>query len=336
MDELHLALPVSGALYEGSMKLFNDCGLGVSRSNDRVYTATIPSIEGLNVIFQRQSDIPSRLDAKVADMGIVGLDSFYEFKVDNGNTITLIEDLGFGKSDLVLAVPDAWLDISNLNDLANLSYEMRDKGKDLRIATKYPRLLSRFLNNNSIFYFQIVDASGGIEAAPFIGYADLICDITATGNTLRQNRLKIIEDGVVFSSQAALIANVDCFIGSEEKIIRSRNIIEQIEALINAKDFKKINVNLSVQQDQNVEEMIKSNPILQGLKGPHYSQVINVEPGLWYNFELTIRQEEVMEAVDELRKLGGVSITTSDVGMLFFRDSVGFSKLIQYLDDIGD
>ena len=83
MDELHLALPVSGALYEGSMKLFNDCGLGVSRSNDRVYTATIPSIEGLNVIFQRQSDIPSRLDAKVADMGIVGLDSFYEFKVVN-------------------------------------------------------------------------------------------------------------------------------------------------------------------------------------------------------------------------------------------------------------
>ena len=115
-----------------------------------------------------------------------------------------------------------------------------------------------------------------------------------------------------------------------------QNIIEQIEALINAKDFKKISVNLSVQQDQNVEEMIKSNPILQGLKGPHYSQVINVEPGLWYNFELTIRQEEVMEAVDELRKLGGVSITTSDVGMLFFRDSAGFSKLIQYLDDIED
>ena len=185
MENISFALPVSGALYDGSMDLLNKCDLSVSRSNNRVYTAKIPSLKGLDVMFQRQSDIPARLDSKVADIGIVGLDSFYESKLDDGSSTVLIDNLGFGASDLVLAVPEAWLDVTNLVDLADLSFKMREEGRDLRIATKYPRLVSRFLNNNSIYYFNIVDASGGIEVAPFIGYADMICDITATGNTLR-------------------------------------------------------------------------------------------------------------------------------------------------------
>jgi len=340
LKNLSFALPVSGALYDGSMNLLKNCGLSVSRSNNRVYTATIPNLSGLDVMFQRQSDIPSRLDSNIADIGIVGLDSFYESKLDNGNSLVLIDDLGFAKSDLVLAVPDAWLDVKNLVDIADLSFKMRDQGRDLRIATKYPRLVSRFLNNNSIYYFDIVDASGGIEVAPYIGYADMICDITATGNTLRQNRLKIIENGTVFSSQAALVGNIET-LAKTNNVLTIKPLIEKIEAYMNAKKYIRVTVNLSLDDlelstPEDLRSILSSNHILHGLKGPSFSYVLTTEPGKWISLELIISIDQLLPCIEELRNLGGISITTSDLSMLFYKESIGFSKLVQAISLIGD
>ncbi len=341
LDNISFAIPVSGALYNGSLNLLDKCGLSVSRPNDRVYTANMPSLQGVDIIFQRQSDIPSRLDSNVADIGVVGLDSFYEKKIDNGNSIVIIDDLGFGSSDMVLAVPEAWLDVKSLADLADLSFEMREKGKDLRIATKYPRLVTRFLNQNSIYYFNIVDASGGIEVAPYIGYADMICDITATGNTLRQNRLKVIENGIVFSSQAALVANIENIYNKKDSIEVAKAIIEKIEAQLNSKKFIRVTVNLSledlgVNDPSELMSIVGSNPTLHGLKGPSFSQVITTEPGTWISLELIISKDQLLSCVSELRNLGGVSITTSDLGMIFYKDSIAFSKLETAITIFGD
>jgi len=341
LDNISFAIPVSGALYDGSLNLLNKCGLYVSRPNDRVYTANIPSLEGVDIMFQRQSDIPARLDSNVADIGIVGLDSFYEKKIDNGNSIAIIDDLGFGSSDMVLAVPEAWLDVKSLTDLADLSFEMRDKGKDLRIATKYPRLVTRFLNQNSIYYFNIVDASGGIEVAPYIGYADMICDITATGNTLRQNRLKVIENGTVFSSQAALVANIENIYKKNGSIELARSIIEKIEAYLNSRNFIRVTVNLSLDDlelndPSELISVVGANQTLHGLKGPSVSQVITTEPGRWISLELIISKDQLLGCVSELRNLGGVSITTSDLGMIFYKDSIAFSKLEAAISIFGD
>lgn len=341
MNNISFAIPVSGALYDGTLKLLSKCGLNISRPNDRVYTANIPSLEGVDIIFQRQSDIPARLDSNVADIGIVGLDSFYEKKIDNGNSIVIIDDLGFASSDMVLAVPEAWLDVKNLADLADLSFEMREKGKDLRIATKYPRLVTRFLNQNSIYYFNIVDASGGIEVAPYIGYADMICDITATGNTLRQNRLKVIENGTVFTSQAALVANIQNIYNKKESIDLAKAIIEKIEAHLNSKKFIRVTVNLSlddlgVSDPNEIISIVGSSTILHGLKGPSFSHVITNEPGVWVSLELIISNDQLLDCVTELRNLGGVSITTSDLDMIFYKDSIAFSKLESAIEIFGD
>ena len=218
---------------------------------------------------------------------------------------------------------------------------MREKGRDLRIATKYPRLVTRFLNQNSIYYFDIVDASGGIEVAPYIGYADMICDITATGNTLRQNRLKIIQNGTVFSSQAALVANIETMHEKYSSIELAKSIIEKIEALLNSKKFIRLTVNLSLEElnlndTDELKTTIGSNPVLHGLKGPSFSQVITSEPGAWISLEMIIHKEQLLDCVTELRNMGGISITTSDVGMIFYKDSIGFSKLETAISIFGD
>ena len=340
MGNLSLAIPVSGALYEGSIDLLNNCGLSISRSNNRVYTAKIPNLNSMSVMFQRQSDIPSRLDPNVADIGIVGLDSFYESKLDDGTSMVILDNLGFGEANLVLAVPEAWLDVRNLVDLADLSFKMREEGRDLRIATKYPKLVSRFLNNNSIYYFDIVDASGGIEVAPFIGYADMICDITASGNTLRQNRLKIIDNGIVFSSQAALIGNIES-LSQKEDLDDIKIFIERIEGHINSKKYQRVTVNLSLtdlglSSPDELEALISSNSVLHGLKGPSFSYVLTGEPGSWVSLELIISNDQIMQCVEELRKLGGVSITTSNLDMIFYKESISFYKLSEAVSMYGE
>ena len=207
MSNLRFALPSSGALFDGTNKLLADCGLGIRRANSRRYTADIPALPGVDVLFQRQSDITIEIDGGSADIGVVGLDRYYESRLERGDTVLLHDGLGFGDSKLVIAVPDSWLDVTSMTDLGEIALEFRAKGHDLRIATKYERLVKRFLNQNGVNYVSMIHVSGGLEAAPVMGYADIIADITATGTTLRENDLRILVDGIVIRSQSVIVGN---------------------------------------------------------------------------------------------------------------------------------
>ena len=162
----------------------------MSRPNSRQYTATIPSLPGIEVLFQRTADITQKVEEASAELGITGLDRLLEYRSDKERAVAIIGDLGYGGCDFVLAVPNAWLDVTSLDDLSDLALEFHEKGNQLRIATKYPKLLRQHLFDRGINYFTVVPASGTLEAAPVAGYADLIADLTATGTTLRENRLK--------------------------------------------------------------------------------------------------------------------------------------------------
>jgi len=275
MSNLRLALPSSGALFDGTSKLFTDCGMGIRRANSRRYTADIPQFPGVDVLFQRQSDITTQIDSGSADIGIVGLDRFYESRLERGESVLIHRDLGFGNSKLVIAVPDAWLDVTSMADLADIALEFRSKGRDLRIASKYQRLVKRFLNQNDVNYVSMVYVSGGLEAAPVIGYADVIADITATGTTLRENDLRILLDGTVMKSQSVMIGNARTLANDQNKLQHIRQILEKIDATLLNSDNHKASAKV---EEHSEHKMTSQHKKQRDFIGSYKQLIENIKP----------------------------------------------------------
>ncbi|MEO6889416.1 MAG: ATP phosphoribosyltransferase, partial [Ktedonobacteraceae bacterium] len=195
-DMMRLALPGKGALETATLAFLAECGLKVSRNNPRQYLARMKSIPELEVVFQRAADIPLLVQDGDATLGITGYDILAEHRGDGGETrdedeqddelIVLERDLGYGACQLVVAVPETWIDVSTCADLWHLAgYYQSHKRRGLRIATKYPALTKQFLRSQGITHCKIVTPHGALEAAPLTGTADLIVDLTETGTTLR-------------------------------------------------------------------------------------------------------------------------------------------------------
>ena len=211
MTELRKALKLliasDGALYEPTLRFLDTCDLTVDRENPRRYTATIPSLKGVSVLFQRSADITSKIEDGSADLGIIGEDRYLELRKEDGPTAIVRDNLGFGACSLSLGVPNSWIDVDSVADLADLATDFHAKGFTFKVATKSPRLLQRFLISNGISNFSLVQSSGTLEIAPAMGFADIIADITSSGTTMRENHLKMIEGGTIISSEACLIIN---------------------------------------------------------------------------------------------------------------------------------
>ena len=265
---LRLVLPSDGDLHGPTLEFMEACGLPVLRPNVRRYTAHIPALPGADVLFQRTADISQKVEEGSAELGITGLDRYLESHGDEDQSATLINDLHYGRCDLVLAVPASWLDVVSVADLADLALEFHQQGKLLRIATKYPRLLRRHLFDRGINYFTLVPASGTLEAAPAAGYADLIADLSSTGVTMRENRLKTLEEGTILASQACLIVNPALLASSEEALSLARALIELMEAHLRAEPFYRVTANIRGSSAQEVSANILARPDLAGLRGP--------------------------------------------------------------------
>ena len=200
---LRISLPSKGRLAEDALGFLAACGLAVDKPNPRQYEASLPALPDLHVLFQRPADIVVSVRDGSVDFGITGLDVVEERKGENGDLIVLHDALNFGSCTLDLAVPEAWEEVRRVGDLAGRAKSLQ---RLLRVATKYPDLTGRFLRERGIPH-TLIYAEGTLETAPAIGYADLICDIVSSGQTLRDNRLRSLEDGTLLASQAALIAN---------------------------------------------------------------------------------------------------------------------------------
>lgn len=331
---MRLALPSKGELEQPTMGFLESCGLSVRRSSARSYTGTIPAIPATSVIFQRAADIAAKIEEGSADLGITGSDIVSEFRREGSDLITVVEDLGYSRCELVLALPDDWIDVSSFADLADLAVEMWERGRELRVATKFPRLTQRFLLANGLTNFSLVESSGAMEAAPTMGYADVISDLTSSGATLRENRLKTIAGGTILRAQACLIGNRRSLRANPSQLAITEHILELIDARAEAEGFYSITANISGESAEAVAQHLLRRPETAGLQGPTIAPVFSKTGGGqgWYAVTVVVPVENLLAATRHLRRMGGQGITVIPSKYIFEDTSPSYQRLLQSLD----
>ena len=202
---LKLGLPSKGRLMEQTFDWFGARGLSLARTGaDREYTATADA-EGVEVVLLSASEVPRELAAGRIHLGVTGSDLVREGLADWEAQVETLAPMGFGFADLVVAVPRCWVDVDTLDDLDAAAAAFRAAhGFRLRIATKYHRLVREFLREAGVADYQLVDSQGATEGTVKNLTAEAVADITSTGETLRANHLKVLQDGLILRSEATL------------------------------------------------------------------------------------------------------------------------------------
>jgi ATP phosphoribosyltransferase len=206
-----LAIPSKGRMKDDAVSALSKAGLEIEPSKDaRAYRLKVKGRDDIEIALMSASEIARELLAGSIDLGVTGEDLVRESAANWESKMRIETRLGFGKADVVVAVPDHWHDVETMADLDDVAAHFRQShGRRLRIATKYWRLTQGFFSQqHGIQVYQIVESLGATEGAPAAGLADLIVDITSTGETLAANRLRILADGVILRSQACLVSSL--------------------------------------------------------------------------------------------------------------------------------
>ena len=221
-NKITIGLPSKGRLKEKAIAFFNNKGLKVLQGNkERNYFAMIENMPNLKIIYLHAKEIIQRIGDGTLDIGISGLDLFNESEKNLQDKISIKQKLSFGNANLVVAVPDDWIDVQTIADLEEVAFDIRSKRNTrLRVATKYPNLTNDFLFSKGVTQYKLIPSLGATETYPFIGSSEIISDITSTGKTLVDNNLRVLKDGQILNSTACLFvakkkaANLQPFLNS--------------------------------------------------------------------------------------------------------------------------
>ncbi|MCJ7871144.1 ATP phosphoribosyltransferase [Phaeobacter sp. J2-8] len=203
---IKLGVPSKGRLMEKTFDWFGARGVTLARTgSEREYAGAVSGVDGIELVLLSAGEIPRELAAGRIHLGVTGTDLVHEKLPQWEQVVEPLVELGFGHADLILAVPSCWVDVDTLDDLDAAAAAFRARhGFRLRIATKYHRLIREFLRDCGVADYQLVDSQGATEGTVKNLTAEMIADITSTGETLRANHLKILSDGLVLKSQATL------------------------------------------------------------------------------------------------------------------------------------
>jgi ATP phosphoribosyltransferase len=205
---LVIAVPSKGRLKEKAAELFEQAGYPLRvKGHERGYRGQLEGLGDVEVEYTSAAEIVHQLKAGRVHLGITGEDLVRETLTDVHGTVEFLAPLNFGHADVIVAVPECWLDVSRMADLEDVAEQFaRAHGRRLRVATKYMNLTRRFFAKKGVTGYRIVESVGATEATPATGTSELIVDITTTGTTLRANHLKVLDDGLILKSQAHLLA----------------------------------------------------------------------------------------------------------------------------------
>jgi len=273
--KLRIAIQKSGRLYEESVKLLNECGIDLRNVKDRLKTES--DSFPLEVFFFRDDDIPQYVEDGVADIGIVGENVLLE----KNKKATVVEELGFGKCRLSIAVPRSQL------------YEGIASLKNKRIATSYPFLVNSYLKQHNVTA-DIHEISGSVEIAPGIGLADVVADLVSSGSTLFMNGLKEVE--TILQSQAVLIKNNSL---NEQQLLLVDKLLFRIRSVKKAKRTKYVLLNAP---NNKLDEIIA---LLPGMKSP---TVLPLAESGWSSVHSVLNEDEFWDKIEQLKAAGAQGI----------------------------
>jgi len=309
--DIRLSLPSKGRLEQATLGFLASAGLRVDKPNPRQYFARIPALPGLTVMFQRPGDIVVSVREGSVDFGIAGLDAVEERRGEDGDIIILHEALNYGYCALTLAVPEDW----PAHSISNLQLPIANH--PLRVATQYPRLTSRFLAEKGVGAFHLIAAEGTLEVAPAIGYADLIADLVSSGQTLHDNRLRALDDGVILRSQAVFFANRAALKARPEVLDLARQLLEYIEAYLRGQENYMVVANMRGDSPEAIARALFAQPDLGGLQGPTLASVITRAGERWHSVTIVVHKDRLIPAVKALRSVGGSGVVVSPITYIF-------------------
>jgi ATP phosphoribosyltransferase len=208
-DIINIGIPSKGRLRKDVLNIFKKNKLKLlSERGERDLFGSIKNKKNIKVVYLHAREIIQRLGDGSLDLGFSGFDLLKESEINIQNKISVTKKYNFGKATLVVAIPDEWIDVQTIADLEEIAFEFKDKKKKrLRVGTKYPNLTREFLFSKGVTQFKLVDSLGATETYPFTGSAEIITDITSTGETLRANNLRILKDGEILKSEACMMTS---------------------------------------------------------------------------------------------------------------------------------
>jgi ATP phosphoribosyltransferase len=318
---LVIAVPSKGRLQENAAAFFARAGIVLVQGRGaRDYRGRIAGMEGVEIAFVSASEIVGELAAGTAHMGVTGEDLVRETIPEADTKVELLTRLGFGNANVVVAVPQAWIDVKTMADLEDVASAFRARrGERMRVATKYINLTRHFFAERHVTDYRIVESLGATEGAPAAGGAELIVDITTTGATLAANALKILDDGVILRSQANLVASLTA---PWDKATReaARIILSRIEAEEAARTTREVAAQLDDPQD----ELFTTADARFAARLRRYG-----DDG-WATFSCP--NEKVAELADWLILRGAVEVTVSALDYVFSATNRLYEKLLARLD----
>ena len=313
-----LAVPAKGRLQENAEAFFARSGLALIKPRGaRDYRGAIAGLDGVEVAYLSASEITTQLAAGAVHFGVTGEDLVREMIPDANGKVVLIEGLGFGFATVVVAVPQAWIDVRTMADIDDVGTSFRHThGRRMRVATKYVNLTRDYFSAHGIVDYRIVESSGATEGAPAAGTAELIVDITTSGATLAANGLKVIEDGIILRSQANLVAARGASWGAGEREI-ARVILDRVAAQQRARAFREVRARFAACDAKLVESAKQKFGVVTPFGGPTSSGMLT----------LHCPPDKVYALTSFLRENGAEAVAVADLDYVFSRDNPLYAKL---------
>jgi ATP phosphoribosyltransferase len=314
---LVIAVPSKGRLQENAEAFFARAGLNLVKPRGaREYRGAIAGLDNVEVAYLSAADITAQLAQGGAHLGITGEDLVREMIPDVDKRVVLLDGVGFGYANVVVAVPQAWIDVRGMADLDDVATAFRARNdRKMRVATKYVNLTRGFFAAHGIVDYRIVESLGATEGAPAAGSAELIVDITTTGATLAANGLKVIDDGIILRSQANLVASRQAAWGAQEREY-ARIIFDRIAAQARAGEFREVRTRLLNSEPSLVAEVQKLGA-LTPFGGPSSTGM----------FTLHAPEDKVHALANLLREKGADGVTVGRLDYVFSRDNPLYAKL---------